>query len=163
LKWPLDRKRVEPGIDATITRKDRELGFAGIINSERVTTFLKKIGEKDFPGDIDFNITASKDGECVFSLTKNPLTRERHSFILEGNVENFNLDDINAQLANKKNTIEAITVSFLHRLKGSGSSTLDKLSDIFAEEVKRVGEAQVINPEKERWYRRLLRPFVSAD
>ncbi len=145
----LDHKQY---IDATIILKATKLEIVGRINSEKVTSFLKSINE-NFSGWIEFDINVSNDGTSTLSL------QNGHGLTLNGKVKNFDLEDLRRRIEAKQEGMVGATASALHKLAGeaSGSDNLDKLSDLFAEEVKNVGQAPEIKPLP--LHTRLLRLF----
>jgi len=138
-------------IDATITLKDTWLEIAGRINSEKVREFLNSNIGKEFPGWIKFNITVSSGEGSRLSLNQNghPLIDQNgHPLTWYGKVGNFDLKGMHTRLKNKQEGAISIATSALHKLAGEdpSSTVLDRLSDIIAEEIKRVGHATEIKP-----------------
>jgi hypothetical protein len=145
-----------PSIEARIVLTDDRFAFSGKTNSGKIVAFLKSIHE-NFSGWIDFSITVGNDGVSTLSLNQG-----LHGLTLEGRVDNFDIESLRNGLQNKKVGIVAATASTLHKLAGqsSGSDNLDMLSDIFAEEVKMVGQAPEIKP-RVHLHTRLLRLFYA--
>ncbi len=144
-------------IDATITLRDTQLEIAGRINSENVTKFLRNSMSEEFSGWIKFNITVSPGEGSKLSLDQNG-----HTLTLGGKVENCDLKGLHARLEKKQEGAVSIATLALHKLAGEDprSTVLDRLSDIFAEEVKKVGHATEIRPRAPlEKLRSLLRHF----